>query len=130
MLVTTGVTTTHNAALAFPVPLTRILRPHITTSKVMRSNRPLQTILFTDIVGSTKRATELGHRDWNRLLNEHNARSRYEIRRFGGREIKALADGFMAAFSRPAQAIRCAWSVREALRELGLEVRRVSTPVK
>ncbi|MGH7550474.1 MAG: adenylate/guanylate cyclase domain-containing protein, partial [Gemmatimonadota bacterium] len=83
----------------------------------------LQTILFTDIVGSTSRAAELGDHGWNQLLDEHHARVRREIRRFGGREIKALGDGFLAAFPRPASAIRCAWTIRETLRELALEVR-------
>jgi class 3 adenylate cyclase/tetratricopeptide (TPR) repeat protein len=89
----------------------------------MSSRRSLQTILFTDIVGSTERARELGDQKWRELLDQHHARVRREIRRFRGREVKSTGDGFLAAFPRPAQAVRCAWAVREALRELDLEVR-------
>ena len=89
----------------------------------MGHERSLQSILFTDIVGSTRRATELGDRGWTELLEEHHHRARREIRRFGGREIKALGDGFLVSFARPSQAIRCAWTIRESMRELGLEVR-------
>lgn len=89
----------------------------------MADRRSLQTILFTDIVGSTKRASEVGDRRWSALLEEHHARARREIRRFGGREVKATGDGFLAAFPRPAHALQCAWAIREAVREVGLEVR-------
>ncbi|MGH7570971.1 MAG: adenylate/guanylate cyclase domain-containing protein [Gemmatimonadota bacterium] len=89
----------------------------------MTHRHSLQSILFTDIVGSTRRAAELGDHGWNQLLDEHHARVRREIRRFGGREIKVMGDGFLAAFPRPANGIRCAWTIRETLRELGLDVR-------
>ncbi|HUP00158.1 MAG TPA: adenylate/guanylate cyclase domain-containing protein [Gemmatimonadota bacterium] len=89
----------------------------------LNSRRSLQTVLFTDIVGSTERATELGDQGWSEILEEHHGRVRREIHRFGGREIKALGDGFLATFAQPAQAIRCAWSVRETVRELGLSIR-------
>ncbi|HUP20080.1 MAG TPA: adenylate/guanylate cyclase domain-containing protein [Gemmatimonadota bacterium] len=85
--------------------------------------RSLATILFTDIVGSTERAAELGDRGWQELLAEHHARVRREIRRFGGNEANTAGDGFLATFERPARAIRCAWAIRESMRELGLEVR-------
>ena len=79
----------------------------------MNPSKPsLATILFTDIVGSTERAIELGDRGWGQVLKEHHARVRREIRRFGGSEIKTMGDGFLAAFAGPAQAIRCAWSIR------------------
>ena len=89
----------------------------------MRLRRSLQTILFTDIAGSTERARELGDQKWHELLDQHHSRVRREIRRFRGREVKSTGDGFLAAFPRPALAIRCAWAIREALRELDLEVR-------
>lgn len=89
----------------------------------MKPRRSLQTILFTDIVGSTERAIQLGDHGWKQVLGEHHARVRREIRRFGGREIKTTGDGFLAAFGQPAQAIRCAWSIREVANQLGLEVR-------
>ena len=89
----------------------------------MKPERSLATVLFTDIVGSTERAAELGDRDWHGLLDRHHAHVRREIRRYGGREVNTAGDGFLAAFERPARAIRCAWAIREAVRELGLEVR-------
>ncbi|MGH7572471.1 MAG: adenylate/guanylate cyclase domain-containing protein [Gemmatimonadota bacterium] len=89
----------------------------------MRSGRSFATLLFTDIVGSTERAAELGDRGWHELLSEHHGRVRREIRRFGGTESNTAGDGFLATFERPASAIRCAWAIRETLRELGLEVR-------
>ena len=89
----------------------------------MSRDSSLATVLFTDIVGSTERAAELGDRDWHELLDQHHACVRREIRRFGGREVNTAGDGFLAAFERPARAIGCAWAIREAVRELGLEVR-------
>jgi class 3 adenylate cyclase/tetratricopeptide (TPR) repeat protein len=89
----------------------------------MRSERSFATVLFTDIVGSTERAAELGDRDWHELLDQHHAHVRREIRRFGGREVNTAGDGFLATFERPARAIRCAWAIREVVRKLGLEVR-------
>ncbi|MGH7556397.1 MAG: adenylate/guanylate cyclase domain-containing protein, partial [Gemmatimonadota bacterium] len=89
----------------------------------MRSGRSFATLLFTDIVGSTERAAELGDRGWHELLSEHHGRVRREIRRFGGHESNTAGDGFLATFERPASAIRCAWAIRESLRELGLEMR-------
>ncbi len=89
----------------------------------MSHKRSLQTVLFTDIVRSTERAAELGDKAWRELLEEHHARVRAELRRFGGRESNTAGDGFLATFERPARAIRCAWAIREALEDLGLEVR-------
>ena len=89
----------------------------------MRETRAVTTILFTDIVGSTERAAELGDRDWRKLQAEHHTRVRREIRRFGGREANTAGDAFLAAFARPASAIRCAHAIRESLHEVGLEIR-------
>ena len=86
-------------------------------------DRVLATVLFTDIVGSTNRAIELGDRAWRELLERHHALVRRELARFRGREIDAAGDGFFAAFDGPARAIRCACSIVHSLRELGLEVR-------
>jgi tetratricopeptide (TPR) repeat protein len=74
-------------------------------------------------VGSTERAAELGDREWRKLQSEHHTRVRRELRRFGGREANTAGDGFLAAFDRPAGAIRCAASIRESLKELGLQIR-------
>lgn len=86
-------------------------------------DRVLATILFTDLVGSTEHASELGDGRWRNLLEQHHAAVRYELERFGGREVGTAGDGFFATFDGPARAIRCALSIVEALRQLGLEVR-------
>jgi class 3 adenylate cyclase len=86
-------------------------------------DRVLATVVFTDLVDSTKRAAEMGDRRWRVLLDEHNQVVRREIDRFRGREIKTLGDGFLATFDGPARAIRCASAIVTALRALGLEVR-------
>jgi class 3 adenylate cyclase len=86
-------------------------------------DRILATILFTDIVGSTARAIELGDRGWRELLERHHEVIRRELLRHRGREIDTAGDGFLAAFDGPARAIRCACAVVSSLRDLGLEVR-------
>jgi class 3 adenylate cyclase len=83
----------------------------------------LATILFTDLVGSTAKAAELGDRAWRELLAEHHARVRRELARYRGIELDAVGDGFFARFDGPARAIRCACAIREAVGELGLELR-------
>ena len=83
----------------------------------------LATLLFTDIVGSTERAAELGDRGWRELLERHHALVRRELVRFRGEEKDTAGDGFFATFDGPARAIRCAQSVAEQIRELGLELR-------
>lgn len=87
-------------------------------------DRVLATVLFTDIVGSTRRAAELGDRRWRELLSEHNAIVRRELARFGGREVQAMGDGFLATFDGPARAILCAHASAEEVRSaLGIEIR-------
>jgi pimeloyl-ACP methyl ester carboxylesterase len=85
--------------------------------------RVLATVLFTDIVGSTARAAEVGDRAWRQLLARHHAVIRRELVRFRGSELDAAGDGFFARFDGPARAIRCARAITEGVRELGLEVR-------
>jgi class 3 adenylate cyclase len=87
------------------------------------SESVLATALFTDIVGSTARAAELGDRAWRDLLERHHQTMRSELTRFRGRELDTAGDGFFAAFDGPARAIRCACAVRDAVRPLGLEIR-------
>jgi uncharacterized protein (TIGR00369 family) len=87
------------------------------------SNRVLTTVLFTDIVGSTQRAAELGDGRWRQVLAEHHAIVREQIRRFGGREIDTAGDGFLVAFDSAARAVRCAVAVRGHVGRTGLEVR-------
>ncbi|HET8556539.1 MAG TPA: adenylate/guanylate cyclase domain-containing protein [Gaiellaceae bacterium] len=86
-------------------------------------DRVLATVLFTDIVDSTRRAVELGDRRWRQLLNTHDAAVRRELERFRGREVDTAGDGFFATFDGPARAVRCAISIGDAVRELGLDLR-------
>lgn len=81
------------------------------------------TVLFTDIVDSTARAAEMGDRAWRELLDRHHALVRRELRRFHGTEVATAGDGFLAVFAGPEPAILCASTVRDAVREIGLEVR-------
>jgi pimeloyl-ACP methyl ester carboxylesterase/class 3 adenylate cyclase len=87
------------------------------------SERVLATVLFTDIVGSTAKATELGDRAWRGLLARHHAVIRRELVRFRGAELDVAGDGFFARFDGPARAVRCACAISEGVRQLGLEVR-------
>ncbi len=89
----------------------------------VEADRVLATVLFTDIVGSTAHAEELGDQQWRSLLDAHHAAVRREFAHFRGREVKSLGDGFLATFDGPARAIRCASAITEAVRSLGIEVR-------
>jgi class 3 adenylate cyclase len=86
-------------------------------------DRVLATVLFTDIVDSTRRAAEIGDRDWHALLDAHDAVVRSQLVRFRGREVSTSGDSFLAMFDGPQRAIRCAMSVRDAVQALGIEVR-------
>jgi pimeloyl-ACP methyl ester carboxylesterase/class 3 adenylate cyclase len=86
-------------------------------------DRVLATVLFTDIVGSTARAAQLGDRAWRELLQSHHALIRRQLVRFRGAELDIAGDGFFARFDGPARAVRCACAITEGVRELGLEVR-------
>jgi class 3 adenylate cyclase len=88
-----------------------------------RRDRVLATVLFTDVVGSTQRAAELGDRDWRELLDRHNRLVRAEIARFGGREVNTAGDGFLVTFDSPRRAIECARAAAEAVLGIGLEIR-------
>jgi class 3 adenylate cyclase len=86
-------------------------------------DRVLATVLFTDIVDSTRRAAEIGDRDWHALLDAHDAVVRSQLNRFRGREVSTSGDGFLAMFDGPQRAIRCAMAIRDAVQALGIEVR-------
>jgi pimeloyl-ACP methyl ester carboxylesterase len=86
-------------------------------------DRVLSTVMFTDIVGSTERAAELGDRRWRDLLESHRAVVRRELSRFRGREVETVGDGFLATFDGPARAIKCACTIRDAVQQLGLTIR-------
>jgi class 3 adenylate cyclase len=93
------------------------------TRPVAEPDRVLATILFTDIVGSTGRAAELGDRAWRELLERYNQLIRRELARFRGHEVDTTGDGFLATFDGPGRAVRCARAVLEGALALGLEVR-------
>ena len=86
-------------------------------------DRMLATVMFTDIVESTRRAADMGDRGWRFLLERHDALFRRALERHRGREVKRTGDGFLATFDGPARAIRCAASLADAMGSLGLEVR-------
>ena len=86
-------------------------------------DRVLATVLFTDIVDSTRRAAELGDRQWRALLDRHDQMVREQLARFRGREVKNLGDGFLTTFDGPARAIRCAAAIAESVKPLGIDLR-------
>ena len=86
-------------------------------------DRVLATVLFTDIVDSTRRAADMGDRDWHALLDAHDAVVRAQLNRFRGREVNTSGDGFLAMFDGPQRAMRCAMAIRDAVRSLGIQVR-------
>ena len=86
-------------------------------------DRVLATVLFTDIVGSTTKAEELGDTEWRALLERHHAIVRALLGRYRGTEIVTTGDGFFATFDGPARALRCALAICEAVRPLGIEIR-------
>jgi class 3 adenylate cyclase len=96
--------------------LTGVRRP-------MVSDRVLATVLFTDIVGSTDRAAQLGDRGWRALLERHDALVREQVELYRGRFIKSLGDGMLATFDGPSRAISSAIAIRDGARQLGLDVR-------
>jgi class 3 adenylate cyclase/alpha-beta hydrolase superfamily lysophospholipase len=87
------------------------------------AERTLATVLFTDIVESTHKAQALGERRWRFLLEDHHSRVRRLLERFRGTEVDTAGDGFFATFDGPARAVRCACAIRDAVRDIGLEVR-------
>ncbi|URK87351.1 adenylate/guanylate cyclase domain-containing protein [Rhizobium sp. RCAM05350] len=93
------------------------IRPH------PASERVLLTVLFTDIVGSTSMAAELGDRQWRDLLSRHDDVVRMELRLFDGTEVNTTGDGFLTSFRGPTKAIQCASAIRDRASELGLTIR-------
>jgi class 3 adenylate cyclase len=89
----------------------------------IETDRALATVMFTDIVESTKRAAELGDRQWRTLVDDHDRMVREQLARFRGCAIKTLGDGFLATFDGPARAVRCASSIVESVYSLGIDVR-------
>ena len=87
------------------------------------SDRVLATVLFTDIVGSSQQAADLGDRAWRELLQRHHELVRRQLLRFRGREVDTAGDGFLASFDGPARAIRCAQAIVDGVGAIGLQVR-------
>jgi class 3 adenylate cyclase len=86
-------------------------------------DRVLATVLFTDVVDSTKHAATAGDRRWRELLDDHDRMAERQVRRFGGRQVKTTGDGILATFEGPARAIRCGLALRDGARQLGVDVR-------
>jgi class 3 adenylate cyclase/pimeloyl-ACP methyl ester carboxylesterase len=89
----------------------------------VRGERTLATVLFTDIVGSTALALEMGDRRWRTFLEQHNQLVRRELNKYRGREVRHTGDGFFITFDGPSRALFCAQAIRQAVRELGVEIR-------
>jgi class 3 adenylate cyclase len=88
-----------------------------------QADRVLATVLFTDIVDSTRRAAELGDRRWRELLEQHDEITCAEVARYRGRVVKNTGDGFLATFDGPTRAVRCATTLAERMPQLGIDVR-------
>ncbi len=95
----------------------------VVTQEIPTPDKVLATVMFSDIVGSTARAAELGDARWRELLAAHHRRVRAQLARFRGVELDTAGDGFFARFDGPARAIRCALAIHEAMRDIGLQVR-------
>jgi pimeloyl-ACP methyl ester carboxylesterase len=93
------------------------------TDEEAQLDRVLATVLFTDIVGSSQRAAELGDRAWGELLEKHHATVRAMLARYRGQEVDTAGDGFFSTFDGPVRAVRCAQQIRQALEPLGLQIR-------
>ena len=91
--------------------------------QILEPDRVLATVLFTDMVDSTRRAAELGDSRWADLLASHHAMLSTEIERFRGRYVESTGDGCLATFDGPARAIRCALAIVDGARQMGLEIR-------
>jgi class 3 adenylate cyclase len=98
-------------------------RPFFDSFLIGSGNRVLATLLFTDLVGSTAKASELGDARWRVLISEHFTGARAELERYRGREVKTTGDGLLATFDSPGQALRCAAAIRGLTHRAGLELR-------
>jgi class 3 adenylate cyclase len=113
-----------HAFFSDPDPVVDQVEEFVTgTSVYDEPDRVLATMLFTDIVGSTRTAADVGDRRWHELLDAHDAVVRRQLDRFRGRSVKQTGDGHLAVFDGPARAIRCGLAIRDGVRPLGLNVR-------
>jgi class 3 adenylate cyclase/dihydrofolate reductase len=111
-------------------PSSRYVESFAWTEEQMRSwqavqdtERVLASVLFTDIVGSTQRASALGDREWRRLIDRHDRTARVEVERHRGRLVKTTGDGILATFDAPTRALRCAFGLTDVARDLGIDIR-------
>jgi class 3 adenylate cyclase len=105
-------------------PLLAAIESFVTGARgAERIDRVLATVLFTDIVGSTEMAAELGDARWKELLAAHDERAKAEIDRFRGRYVHGTGDGLVATFDGPARAVRCAQAIAEAVEPIGIQLR-------
>ena len=100
-----------------------LIRDRFKPAQSRPTTRKLLTVLFTDLVGSTERAQELGDAGWGALLDKHNAAIRKQLATYQGREVKTTGDGVLATFESPTQAVRCAQTIRDSVAQLGLQIR-------
>jgi class 3 adenylate cyclase len=106
------------------VAVTREFLDEISKEPAWREpDRILATVVFTDIVGSTAKAAELGDAGWRDVLQRHHSAIRRQLARYGGKEVETAGDGFLASVDGPARAIRCAATIGEVVRDLGLSLR-------
>jgi class 3 adenylate cyclase len=97
--------------------------PVIPDKVINKPSRQLLTILFTDIVGSSERVSEIGDQRWRDLLERHHILIRTWLARFGGHEVDTAGDGFFATFDKPISAIHCAYAIQEAIQKIRLKIR-------
>ena len=94
----------------------------LTGERPIEVDRILTTVLFTDIVDSTAKASSLGDRRWRSILDNHDRMVREQLKRFRGQEINTTGDGFVASFDGPARAIRCALAIADSTTSLGIDL--------
>ena len=98
---------------------------HFLTGEIQSivSKRILSSVLFTDIVDSTRMASKLGDSQWRKVLESHNELAQQEVKRFRGKYIKSTGDGILARFDGPARAVHCAHAIRQAVPQIGIQIR-------
>jgi pimeloyl-ACP methyl ester carboxylesterase len=114
----------HSVFVVDPDPVIDEIQEFLTGVRpVVELDRVLATVMFTDLVGSTEKASELGDRRWRELLESHQQIVRAALEKHRGREVKTTGDGFLATFDGPARAVRCGQAIIEAVRGIGLDTR-------
>jgi class 3 adenylate cyclase len=117
----------HDGYVVGDEPCVQILfagnRPFFDSFLIGSGSRVLATLLFTDLVGSTAKASELGDARWRALISEYFVGARAELERYRGREVKTTGDGLLATFDSPGQALRCAAAIRARTQREGLSMR-------